>query len=172
MNGGTSSLKVTVNGKKYLITGIQRETSCKGLLCAIAKVTSQEEELIRSYSQRTSETENLLEHFKGDRKLAGDLTSFNVFNSLGKDAKITVKETATHVKVNRKEGLVDVADDTVKQSSSKHNKHSKKQKHQDSIKSKDSKIKESSHLKEGKTKDSAKSKDDKAKDSDLSLIHI
>ena len=169
MNGGTSSLKVTVNGKKYLITGIQRETSCKGLLCAIAKVTSQEEELIRSYSQRTSETENLLEHFKGDRKLAGDLTSFNVFNSLAKDAKITVKETATHVKVNRKEGLVDVVDDTVKQSSSKHNnKHSKKQKHQDSTKSKDSKTKESSHLKEGKTKDSTKSKDDKTKDSDKS----
>ena len=164
MNGGTSSLKVTVNGKKYLITGIQRETSCKGLLCAIAKVTSQEEELIRSCSQRTSETENLLERFKGDRKLAGDLTSFNVFNSLAKDAKITVKESATHVKTNRKEGLVDVPEDTLKQSSSKHHKHTKKQKHHDSSKSKETKTKESTKSKDDKTKDSDKSKSDKTKD--------
>ena len=92
MNGGTSSLKVTVNGKKYLITGIQRETSCKGLLCAIAKVTSQEEELIRSYSQRTSETENLLEHFKGDRKLAGDLTRLMCSTALLKMPRSLLKK--------------------------------------------------------------------------------
>ena len=171
MNGGTSSLKVTVNGKKYLITGIQRETSCKGLLCAIAKVTSQEEEFIRSYSQRTSETENLLERFKGDRKLAGDLTSFNVFNSLAKDAKIISKETATHsLKTIRKEAVDVDGDDTahqqqrVKQSSSNHHKTGKKQqKHQqESSKSKDSKSKDTK-TKDSKTKDS-KTKDSKTKE--------
>ena len=101
MNGSsTSSLKVTVNGKKYHITGIQRETSCKALLCAIAKVTSKDEFLSRpitpsSSTEQSKPNENLLERFKGDRELAGDLKSLDVFNSLSRDAKIIVKETST-----------------------------------------------------------------------------
>ena len=165
MNGGTSSLKVTVNGKKYLITGIQRETSCKGLLCAIAKVTSQEEEIPRAHSQRTSEaSENLLERFKGDRQLAGDVTSFNVFNSLAKDAKIIAKEASTSVKPLHKETAL-VADKHLKHSSSKHQKSHKKQKHQDLSKTKElitkaPKIKEPK-VKEPKTKEEKNSNKEK-----------
>lgn len=123
MNSGSSSLKVTVNGKKYLITGIQKETSCKGLLCAIAKVTSLEESGPRKSTTKASE--NLLESFKGDRQLAGDLTSLNVFNSLGKDAKIIARETVTV----RKELIIDNSGQVQNSTGAgKHNKNSKKQK--------------------------------------------
>ena len=161
MNTGSSTLKVTVNGKKYLITGIERETSCKGLLCAIAKVTSQEETTIQKYGLPN---ENLLERFKGDRKLAGDLTSLNVFNSLAKDAKIIAKETVTV----HKELIIDDSPLQVQHSSSKqHHKNSKKQKHsKESKKEKDSsattkKEKESKESKKGKELKKDKHKDSK-----------
>jgi len=149
MNTGSSTLKVTVNGKKYLITGIERETSCKGLLCAIAKVTSQEETTIQKYGLPN---ENLLERFKGDRKLAGDLTSLNVFNSLAKDAKIIAKETVTV----HKELIIDDSALQVQHSSSKQHKNSKKQKH-----NKESKKEKDSLTTTKKEKDSKESKKDK-----------
>ena len=100
-----SSLKVTVNGRKFLITGIRKSTSCKDLLCAIAKATKNsqtlkeercEEKSLKSlYSVRNKEInceENLLEHLKGDRKVAGDFESLRIFNNLGKNAKIIAKD--------------------------------------------------------------------------------
>ena len=139
MNSGSSSLKVTVNGKKYLITGIQKETSCKGLLCAIAKVTSQEEN-IQTYSPRSSDisNENLLERFKGDRKQAGDLTSFNVFNTLAKDAKIIAKESS----INRKEVPQDAT--------TGHSKHPSKHKSKKHKNEKETKIKDEKEKKKDK----------------------
>eukprot|EP00111_Clytia_hemisphaerica_P024497 TCONS_00072221-protein len=138
MNASTSTLKVTVNGKKYLITGIQKETSCKGLLCAIAKVTSLEDSSIQSYSPRSSDisNENLLERFKGDRKQAGDLTSFNVFNTLAKDAKIIAKESS----LNCKEAPQEPG----------HSKHSSKHKSKKHKHEKETKIKEDKDKKKDK----------------------
>lgn len=131
------TLKVTVNGKKYLITGIEKETSCKDLLCAIAKVTQKtvenikeelkEEKSLRGrYSVNTSELkceENLLEQFKGDRKLVGDYKSLSVFNSLGENAKIIVKEKSTFEKDIRVDELAKVCKKKKRKEKTKDIKH-------------------------------------------------
>ena len=123
MNTSTS-LKVTVNGKKYLITAIQKSTSCKDLLCAIAKATktldtikqerviTAEKPLKALYSIKRQDInhgeENLLERLKGDRKTAGDYESLKVFNSLGKHAKIVVRESVQEKKEFHHGGIIGI----------------------------------------------------------------
>lgn len=98
----SSCLKVTVNGKKFLITGLRKEVLRKDLLCALAKTSDEtfqqlkqdggfvakRRECVSDELTKSTSDENLLTLLKGDRETAGDFESLKILNSLGKNAKI------------------------------------------------------------------------------------
>ena len=99
----TKSMKVSVNGKKYFISGIQKYTSHKEILCAIAKVTRSAYNNIERaegksskalYSVNTIQSNvntNELNQLKRDCKTYRN-KSIEIFNTSTKDTGIISKE--------------------------------------------------------------------------------
>ena len=138
----TSSLKLSVNGQKYLVTGITRGTSCKDLLCALAKVTAQDrassdDNLVKGY---TSISASRLEKITADKshRSHGDLRNHRKASKEKDKGEETLKKIKSEISKREK------SYDTVKKDKNeKSNKKSKKSKSKDSKENKENKVKKS-----------------------------